>query len=43
VADGDLARRALGYRPAYTSREAIIDFANAQHLRDVKLLSETPA
>jgi len=43
VADGELARRALGFRPLYTSREAIIDFANAQHLRDVKLLSETPA
>ncbi len=43
VADGELARRALSFRPLYTSREAIIDFANAQHLRDVKLLSETPA
>lgn len=43
VADGDLARKAMGYRPLYTSREALIDFANAQHLREVKLLSETPA
>jgi UDP-glucose 4-epimerase len=43
VADGDLARRALGYRPLYTSREALMDFASALHLRDVKLLSETPA
>ncbi len=30
-------------RPAYTSREALLDFVSAQHLRDVKLLSETPA
>jgi len=43
VADGDLARRVLGYRPLYTSREALTEFASAQHLRDVKLLSETPA
>jgi len=43
VADGELARKAMGYRPLYTSREALIDFANAQHLREVKLLSETPA
>jgi UDP-glucose 4-epimerase len=43
VADGALANRVLGFQPLYTSREAIIDFANAQHLRDVKLLSETPA
>jgi UDP-glucose 4-epimerase len=33
----------LGFDPLYTSREALIDYANAQHLRDVKLLSETPA
>ena len=43
VADGRLAERVLGYRPLYTSREALIDYAGAQHLRDVKLLSETPA
>jgi UDP-glucose 4-epimerase len=43
VADGELAKRALGFRPLYTSREALIDYAGAQHLRDVKLLSETPA
>ena len=30
----------MGFRPAYTSREAILDFAGAQRLRDVKLLSE---
>jgi UDP-glucose 4-epimerase len=43
VADGNLAHRVMGFRPLYTSREALIDFANAQHLREVKLLSETPA
>jgi UDP-glucose 4-epimerase len=43
VADGSLAEKVLGFRPLYTSREALIDFANAQHLREVKLLSETPA
>jgi len=43
VADGALARRELGFEPLYTSREALIDYANAQHLRDVRLLSETPA
>jgi UDP-glucose 4-epimerase len=43
VADGALARKELGFEPLYTSREALMDYANAQHLRDVKLLSETPA
>jgi UDP-glucose 4-epimerase len=43
VADGKLAREQLGFTPAYTSREALLDFVSAQHLRDVKLLSETPA
>ncbi|HEY2410149.1 MAG TPA: NAD-dependent epimerase/dehydratase family protein [Polyangiaceae bacterium] len=43
VADGALAHKILGFRPAYTSREALVDYANAQHLRDEKLLSERPA
>jgi UDP-glucose 4-epimerase len=43
VADGDHAREAMGYAPVYTSREALIDYASAQHLRDVKLLSESSA
>lgn len=43
VADGALAQKELGFEPLYTSREALIDYANAQHLRDVQLLSETPA
>ncbi len=43
VADGRKARAAMGFRPAYTSREAVLDFASAQRLRDVKLLSEATA
>jgi UDP-glucose 4-epimerase len=43
VADGKLARDKLGFVPAYTSREALLDFVSAQHLRDVKLLAENPA
>ncbi|HVU02736.1 MAG TPA: NAD-dependent epimerase/dehydratase family protein [Polyangiaceae bacterium] len=40
VADGDRARRILGFSPAYTTREALLDFASAQHLRDARLLAE---
>jgi len=40
VADGAKARDKLGFRPAYTTREAVLDFTNAQRLRDVKLLHE---
>jgi UDP-glucose 4-epimerase len=40
VADGAQAEDKLGFRPAYTTREAILDFTNAQRLRDVKLLHE---
>lgn len=43
VADGARAREKMGFRPAYTSREALLDYVNAQRLRDVKLLMETPA
>ncbi|MFO0673274.1 MAG: NAD-dependent epimerase/dehydratase family protein [Polyangiaceae bacterium] len=41
VADGSLARTRMGFRAAYTTREAVVDFASAQRLRDVKLLQET--
>jgi UDP-glucose 4-epimerase len=41
VADGARALKVMGFAPAYTSREALVDYANAQHLRDAKLLSET--
>ncbi len=40
VADGAKARDKLGFRPAYTTREAVLDFTSAQRLRDVKLLQE---
>jgi UDP-glucose 4-epimerase len=43
VADGEKARRDLGFVPVYTTREALLDFASAQHLRDARLLSESPA
>jgi UDP-glucose 4-epimerase len=43
VADGQRAREALGFAPAYTSREALLDFVSAQRLRDVKLLTESTA
>ena len=42
VADGRRASEKMGFRPAYTSREALLDFTSAQRLRDVKLLQETP-
>ncbi|HEY3818978.1 MAG TPA: NAD-dependent epimerase/dehydratase family protein [Polyangiaceae bacterium] len=43
VADGARAHTTLGFTPAYTSREALLDFVSAQRLRDVKLLAETAA
>jgi len=43
VADGDKAARVMGFRPAYTTREALLDFISAQRLRDARLLQESPA
>lgn len=43
VADGEKSRRELGFVPAYTTREALVDFASAQRLRDVNLLQEPSA
>jgi UDP-glucose 4-epimerase len=43
VADGEKARAEMGFIPAYTTREALIDYTSAQRLRDVRLLHETPA
>jgi UDP-glucose 4-epimerase len=40
VADGDKARREFGFVASYTTREALVDFASAQRLRDVNLLQE---
>ena len=36
VADGQKAREDAGLRPAYTTREALLDFMSAQRLRDVQ-------
>jgi UDP-glucose 4-epimerase len=41
VADGEKAAREMGFRPAYTTREALSDFTSAQRLRDVRLLQES--
>jgi UDP-glucose 4-epimerase len=43
VADAKKARDVMGFRPAYTSREALLDFVNAERLRANRLLSETTA
>ncbi|WP_394820957.1 NAD-dependent epimerase/dehydratase family protein [Pendulispora albinea] len=43
VADGTKAQKEMGFRPAYTTREALLDFVSAQRLRDVKLLQENVA
>ena len=40
IADGEKAAREMGFRPAYTTREALLDYISAQRLRDVKLLQE---
>lgn len=40
VADGAKAKDKMGFRPAYTTREAVLDFTSAQRLRDVKLLHD---
>ncbi len=42
IADGEKAAREMGFRPAYTTREALLDYVGAQRLRDVRLLQETP-
>lgn len=41
VADGAKARTRMGFVPAYTTREAVLDYTHAQRLRDVRLLQET--
>lgn len=43
VGDTERSRLLLGFVPLHTSREAIAEFGSAQNLRDVRLLSETPA
>jgi UDP-glucose 4-epimerase len=43
VADGARARDVMGFRPAYTTREALADFVHAQGLRETNLLQPTAA
>lgn len=43
VALGEHAETTMGFSPLYTTREAVIDYASAQHLRDARLLSEAGA
>lgn len=43
IADGEKAAREMGFKPAYTTREALLDYISAQRLRDAKLLDESPA
>ncbi len=40
VADDRAAKRALGFEPAFTTREAVLDFAGALRLREAKLIQE---
>ena len=42
VADNQRAKDLLGFSPAYPTREAVLDFAAAQHLRDVRLITDHP-
>jgi UDP-glucose 4-epimerase len=42
VADTERSRRQLGFFPLHSSQEAVTAYAEAQNLRDVHLLSETP-
>ncbi len=41
VADGARAREVLGFRAAYSSREAVLDFESALRLREAHLLHES--
>ena len=43
VADGERAARLLGFNAAYTTREALLDYASAQRQREAKLMVEKPA
>jgi UDP-glucose 4-epimerase len=41
VADGQKAWETMGFRPAYTTRETLLDFTGAHRVRNVNLLQET--
>lgn len=38
VADGERAARELGFRPTYTTREAVLEYAGAERMRSARLL-----
>jgi UDP-glucose 4-epimerase len=40
VADGSSAARGLGFRPAFSTREAVLDFAGALRQREANLIQE---
>jgi UDP-glucose 4-epimerase len=40
VADGRKAREALGFRPVYSTRDAVLDFEGALRLREARMLRE---
>ncbi len=40
VADGTKARTAMGFRPAYSTREALLDYISARRLREANLIQE---
>jgi UDP-glucose 4-epimerase len=40
VADGEKAKRELGFMPSYTTREAVLAFGAALRLREARLLTE---
>ena len=42
VADGERAAAELGFRAAYTTREAVLDYGGALRLRDARLLQDAP-
>ena len=43
VADGALAKDTLGFAPAFTIREAVLDFARSRRMRDVRRPDEAVA
>jgi UDP-glucose 4-epimerase len=43
IADGEKAFHQLQFRPAFTTREAVLDYAGAQRLRDARLLRPSSA
>ncbi|MEI8258771.1 MAG: NAD-dependent epimerase/dehydratase family protein [Deltaproteobacteria bacterium] len=43
IADGEKAHEKLHFRPAFTTREAVLDYAGAQRLRDARLLRPSTA